>query len=427
MKLLKKNKSLEKYVTYDVCRFCFSKKIYSVINLGYIPLAGGFLKSKKFFNKEKFYPLELYFCTNCYLLQTNTVINKDTLFRDYFYFSSKIKTLTNHFYEFSNELKNLFPDTKKRFVVEIGCNDGALIRSMEEKGFKALGIDPASNVVKPLIKKGVPIINDYFTEELAKKIVKKYKKADAIVSFNTLAHIENMHDVILGVKNLLKKNGILIFGVHYLGSLLKKNQYDMIYHEHQYYYSLLTLTKFLSLYNMEVYDVKKTRIHGGSAIFFVQNKSGGRHKTSKKVKETIRKEKRGGFDKIETYTRFSKRINRSKTTLLTLLDSLKKRNKKLIGYGASGRATIMMNYCGIDGKILDYVVDDSPIKHNLLTPGNHLKIKSSDHIYKDRPDYILLFAWSFLKEIKKRHNFYFKQGGKFIVPLPTINIIGNDK
>lgn len=411
------------YRHYTICRFCNSHQLYPVINLGYVPLAGGFLKSKKLFNHELFYPLEISFCKNCYLLQSVNVINKDTLFKDYFYHSSVSKTLTTHFESVADEMRSSFNKMTDPFVVEIGCNDATIIKSLRQKNIRALGVDPATNVVIPLIKKGIPIINDYFSTEIANKIAKEHGKADMIFSSNTLAHIEDMLDVVKGIKILLKPDGFLMFEVHYLGNLLYDMQYDMIYHEHQYYYSLLTLQKLFSQYEMEIFNVLPIKIHAGSMRYYVQHKKGAR-KVSKNVLGLVKKEKKLKLDKIETFRSLAKKIAKTKIDLIKSLNLIKKENKLIAGYGASGRGTIIMNYCSLDSNYLGYVIDDSTAKQGAYTPGTHLEIVSSDILKsKKRPDYVLLFAWSFLEELKQRNKKYLENGGKFIIPLPKVKIL----
>lgn len=412
------------YKHYTQCRFCFSDSIEEVIDLGYVPLAGGFLKktNKQSLIKEFFYPLVLSFCQNCYLLQTSNVIDKDILFKNYFYNSSAIKTLVDHFENVVQELLRFFPKNAKPFIVEIGSNDGTLIKASLDKNVKTLGIDPATNIVRPLIKQKLPIINDYFTEKLASKIRKKCGQADVIFSSNTLAHIEDMHDVVRGIKILLKKNGMLIFETHYLGKLIQELQYDMIYHEHQYYYSLLALKKFFKMHHMEIIDVKPIQIHAGSMRYYVQNINGGR-KISIAVKRLEVQEKKRKLNKKEIFISYQKKVEKTKKQLLSFLTSIRKKDHEIIGYGASGRGSIIMNYCGLDEKYLSYIVDDAPAKQKLYTPGTHLKVYPSQKIYKNQVSYILLFAWSFSKEIFSKHQLYIESGGKFIIPLPKVRVL----
>lgn len=420
--------NIGEYRHYTHCRFCLKGKIQPVINLGLMPLAGGFFKkgtTRKELEKEKFYPLSLNFCKDCYLLQVNISINPDILFKNYFYFSSSIKTLVNHFRSVAAQLAKEIKNPKKSFIVEIGCNDGAFLDALKQKGFKRLGIDPATNIVMPLIKKGFPIINDYFSQKVAKKILKINDQADAVYSFHSMAHIEDMHDVIKGIKILLKDDGFLAFEVHYLGNLIDEFQYDMLYHEHQYYYSLTTLINFFARYDMDIYDAKLVPIRAGSIMFFVQNKNSGKRKTSPAVNKLLIQEKRQALDKIVTYKKFSKYIQKTKKDLLGLLTRLKAERKTIAGYGASGRGTVIMNYCGLDSRYLEYVIDDAPAKHGAYSPGTHLKITPSSALLgRMRPDYVVLFAWPFIDEIKRKNIEYLKNGGKFIIPLPKVRIVG---
>lgn len=417
MKRENKYKKIGEYKYFNTCRFCGSKNVQMVIDLGLMPLAGGFIKNFKQKNQEKFYPLQLNFCHDCFLLQVNSSVTPDILFKDYFYFSSSIKTLADHFKKIAYELKSkIYPE--KGFVVEIGCNDGSFINALLDNGFKALGIDPARNVVRGAIKNKVPIINSYFTEKKAKDIVRKYGRANAIFGFHSMAHIENMHDVIRGVKHLLKKGGFLAMEVHYLKNLIEETQFDMIYHEHQFYYSYLSLTNFFKQYRMEIFDIRQYEVRAGSIMFYVQNTKGGR-KISDSVKKLIVEELDLGLNKIKTYIKFSKKITLRKRQLLNLLSKLKNKNKKIVGYGASGRGTIIANYCGLQN-YLEYVVDDAKSKHGAFLPGTHHEIFPSSKIIKDKADYAVLFAWPFLKEVRSK-NQDFK--GKFIVPLPKVKII----
>lgn len=418
MKLTPTTKTVGEHKHFDTCRFCGSSNIKIVIDLGLMPLAGGFIKNIRQKNEEKVYPLELTFCRDCFLLQTNSSINPDTLFKNYFYFSSSMKTLVEHFDNIASDLPKMLSNPKDKFVFEIGANDGAFIMALQKNGYKALGIDPAVNVVKSAIKKSIPILNDYFTQKLTQKIVKKYGRADAIFGFHSLAHIENMHDTTKGIKHLLKKDGFLAMEVHYLGSLLKGVQYDMIYHEHQFYYSLLSLKNFFQQYDMEIFEVKHFNIRGGSIMYFVQNKNGGRRVT-KSVRDLIKQEKMNKLDKVDTYIRFSKKIARRKKQLILLLSKLKKDKNKMIGYGASGRGTIIANYSGLTN-YLDYIVDDAKEKHGSLLPGTHHKIFPSEKMVRENVDFAVLFAWPFLKEVKARNKNF---RGKFIIPLPNVKIV----
>ncbi|HEX8965061.1 MAG TPA: class I SAM-dependent methyltransferase [Patescibacteria group bacterium] len=414
-------KQIGPYVHYEHCRSCNSSNLVSFLNLGYVPLAGGFLTSQSQFKNEFYYPLEVCFCKNCFLVQTNNVVNKDILFKNYFYHTSAIKTLVDHFNNTAETIQMLLHNVQKPLVVEIGCNDGMLLKALHEKTITAVGVDPASNIVLPLIKKKFSIINDYFTETVANKIKKEFGKADIIFSSNTLAHIENIHAVFEGIKNLLKPEGILIFEVHYLDSILQGLQYDMIYHEHQYYYSVLALKNLLQQHNLEIFHVEPISIHAGSMRYFVKLKN-SKKKITKAVKDIIKQERKMRYNKVQTYLTYGKKVLKTKKDLLAIIKKIKQKNKKIAGYGASGRSSVIMNYCDLDNSVLEAVIDDSQAKQGTYTPGMHVKIVDNSFIYKNI-DYILLFAWSFKNEIMPKLKKFRKEGGKVIIPLPKPKIV----
>lgn len=411
---------------YDLCRFCLQKKLKDFIDFGYVPLAGGFLKQSRQFHSEKHYPFSVCMCTNCGLVQGRYVVDKSTLFEDYFYRSSAIGTLASHFADYAVELAKQVAIPEKMFVVEIGSNDGVFLKPLKQQGFKVLGVDPAENIVRGLKQRETPTLCAYFGEKSARKIVESKGQADIIVTSNSFAHIDDMHDVMRGVVTLLKQDGMLCIENHYLGTLLKEFQFDMMYHEHMSYYSLMALQTMFAGCGMEIFDVKPIPIHAGSMRYYVQFVAGGRHKT-KALTNLLRKERSLKITTLATVKTFSNKVSKAKADLMHFLNSERKKGKRIAGYGASGRATMMMSYCGIDASHLDYVVDDAPAKQGSFMPGNHIPIRASKVLdtKEERPDYCLLFAWSFADEIVKKQTTYLKNGGKFILPLPKLRLMTN--
>lgn len=407
------------------CRFCGSVNLVKVLDFGTVPLAGRFLKKSEF-EQEKFYPLELNFCEDCCLIQVSNVVPGKILFKNYFYFSSAIKTLVDHLSDFAKETNERFLKGRQNpSIFEIGCNDGIMLKPFAQLGVKAVGIDPATNVVNSIKCADITVINDFFSEKTAVNIKNKFGQFDAITSSYSFAHIDNMVSVIKGVKQLLKDDGVFIFEVYYLGTLIDEMQYDMIYHEHMSYYSLKALTNFLGIYGMEIFDIKFTPgVRSGAVRFYARNKGKRKDLISDSVNKMRRDEQKKGYDKVETFLSYADKVASTREQLIKILDSLKKQNKTIIGYGASGRGTTIMNFCGIDSEYLDYVVDDAPAKHGFYTPGTHVEIKPWEAVSKSQsPEYALLFAWSFINEVKKRRSEYLAAGGKFIVPLPEVQII----
>lgn len=419
------NDQIGTYIQHTACRCCGSSDLATVMDFGNMPLAGGFLKSEQF-TQEKLYPLHVVFCRACTLVQVPEAIPPETLFKDYFYFSSAIKTLVDHCTIWAGEMYNRFlKDRPNPSVFEIGCNDGVMLKPFAVLGVKAVGVDPATNVVKSVKQEGFTIINDFFNEEVAKRVRAEYGQFDMITSSYSFAHIDDMMSVGKGVAQLLKDEGVFVFEVYYLGTLIEEMQYDMIYHEHCNYYSLKSLQNFLGSHGMEIFDTTFTPGVRSGAVRFFARKIGGRSEPiSESVKTMQRQEEEKGYYDENTFIEYGKKIESTKIELLATLKNLKTQGKTIIGYGASGRGTMIMNYCGIDGTLLDYVVDDAPAKHGFYTPGTHVIIQPWEYTHSGKfPDYALLFAWSFMNEVLKKRSEYTAKGGKFIVPLPTVSIV----
>ena len=415
------NKNINKNLK---CRFCSSSKITQIIDFGDVGLAGAFLLPDNFPLENK-YPQQLYFCEDCYLLQIINKVEAKLLFKDYFYFSSAISTLRKHFREYAEEITKEFLIPETSIVLEIGCNDGILLKPFIELGIKkVIGVDPSTNVISTIKDPDIITYNDFLSHDLAKRIVSNHGKVDVICANNVFAHINDMKDVTRAIKLLLKPAGVFIFEVHYIGSLIDEVQYDMIYHEHIYYYSLLTLKKFFSEFSLEIFNIKSIPIHGGSMRYYVRHM--GKLKDKKISLKLINLEKNEyekGYDKKSTFLNYAKEVNSTRINLMSLLKHLKAKNKTVIGYGASGRANTLIQYCGIDENLLDYIIDDAPMKQGYYTPGSHIKICSRDILKREKPDYILIFAWSFFNEIIEKNMKYLQEGVKFIIPLPKVKII----
>ena len=423
---MKLNKQIGNYYKRDSCRFCYGKNLVEIMNFGNVPLAGAFIEKTDIIH-EKYYPLTISFCQDCFLVQVDNVISVDVLFKEkYFFFSSAIGTLLSHFKTFADEIYERFlKDKQKPLVLEIGCNDGVLIKPLSYLGVETIGVDPATNVVKNINSKDITIYNDCFTEELAVQIKKKFGKVDSVLSCYSFAHIDDMIDVMKGIDQILNNDGVFIFELFYLGTLVDEMQYDNFYHEHMSYYSIKTLILFLKRFNMEIFDIKSfPNVRTGSTRFYVKYIQNKNIEISNTLKEMLSHEDKKGFNNLSTLMMYANRVKNTKRQLISTLDNIKSEGKKIIGYGASGRGTTIMNYCGIDKRYLDYVVDDAPEKHGYYTPGTHLEIKSWESIDDESfPDYIVLFAWAFTDEVIKKRQDYIRNGGKFIIPLPKVRII----
>jgi SAM-dependent methyltransferase len=407
------------------CSFCSSKNMELVMDFGEVALAGAFIKNKEF-NNEKKYPMRVCFCKDCFAVQVVDIIEPDILFKDYFYFSSSIKTLSDHFVNYAKEVTDRFLNPKKATVLEFGCNDGVLLRPLADQGIKkVIGVDPAKNIISSISDERITIVNDYFTEKVSKEVVAKYGSVDLIMANNVFAHISDIKGTTNAIKNALSDEGVFVFEVHYLGKIIQEMQYDMIYHEHLYYYSLLSAIEHFKNNDLTIFDIKLVPIHAGSIRFYVAKKNSKRAKLiSENVKLLEEEEKLKAYNKFESLKLFSKKIKNTKKELIDLLRKIKKEGKTVAGYGASGRANTIIQFCGITNDLVSYMIDDAPAKIGCYTPGSHLEILPSSVLNGDKaPDYILVFAWSFFEEIVKRNKKFIESGGKMIVPLPKVKVI----
>lgn len=406
-----------------ICAFCNSTHLSPVIDFGDVALAGAFLKPDAFLREKKF-PLRVYFCCDCYAVQVVDKIPPDELFQNYFYFSSSIGTLVEHFRSYAEEVTKRFLKPRTAKVLEFGCNDGVLLRPLADQGIRTvIGVDPAKNIVATINDERVNVINNFFTENVAKNIVKDHGKLDMIIANNVYAHIPDIQGTTRAIEIALSEDGVFIFEVHYLDKVVSEMQYDMIYHEHLYYYSLLSVQKHFERYNMVVFDVKPVPIHAGSMRFYVCKKGGKYAYPSEAINNLLAEERAKGYDKFKTFQRFADCVMQTRINLMGLIRNLKSSGKTIAGYGASGRANTMIQYCGITHEHIDYMIDDASAKLGYYTPGSHFLIRPSSVLFEENaPDYILVFAWSFFDEICNRNSKYFENGGRMILPLPEVSI-----
>jgi methylation protein EvaC len=407
-----------------VCSFCNGKRLRLVMDFGKVGLAGAFLKPEQF-AAERTFPLRLHFCEDCCAVQVTDKVPADVMFKDYFYFSSSIGTLRDHFNKYAAEVAERFLDPAHATVLEFGCNDGVLLRPLADQGIRTvIGVDPASNVVATIDDPRINVINDYFTEDVARKVVAEYGKVDLIMANNVYAHIPDIQDTTRAVAEALHEEGVFVFEVHYLGSVIDELQYDMIYHEHLYYYSLLSVMNHLARYDMMVFDIKLISIHAGSIRFYACKK-GSQHgrSVSPAVKALEAEERARGLDRHETFLHFSHTVAGHRDRLVKLLGELRSQGKRIAGYGASGRANTMIQYCGINHDHLDFMIDDAPAKAGFYTPKSHFEIFPGSILdFDSPPDYLLVFAWSFFDEIRMKNANYLVKGGRMILPLPKVSI-----
>ncbi len=399
------------------CRLCGNSNVTCFLNLSSMPRAGAYLKKEDLEKPEISYPLDIYFCQNCFSVQLLDIIPRETLFDDYRYLSSVASiSVLNHFDSYAAEIDDMLSE-KSKLVLEIACNDGILLKPIMDRGINCLGVDPASNIVNVAKEKGLNVINDFFGKKISEEILLKYGKAEIIVANAVFAHVDDMDDMTSGISNILSDSGTFIFEVHHLVDIIEDMQYDSFYHEHFSYHSILTLSKFLKKYEMEICDVKKFSIRGGMIRVYAK-KIINENKIKPSVTEFINKEKELGLDKIETFEKFAENVYAHKSEILNLLHKLKSEGKKIVAYGMSGRGNTLLNFWNVGTDIIDYGIDASPERYDRYVPGMHIPIKPPHHSLEN-VDYALLLAWIFKDDIMKKESMFTNSGGKFIIPMPN--------
>lgn len=421
-RLLQMKNSKSQVFKLDFCRMCKSKKLKKVIKLSPTPPANAFLNKNELKEKEPFFPLQVNFCQSCGQLQLTHVVSPELLFRDYVYVSSTSPVFIAHFEEYAKDIIKRFKLNKRSFVVDIGSNDGILLKPVKKSAVKVLGVDPAVDIAKKATKDGIETLPYFLSTKLAEKIVKKYGHTDVICANNAFAHIHDLDEIVNSVKILTHKDGVFVIEFPYLVDFLEKNLFDTIYHEHLSYLSIRALIALFKRHNMEIFDVKKVNSHGGSLRVYVK-KSKGKYPVEKTVSEYVSYEKKLGLNKEGTYLKFAKKIEKNKKELTQVLKKLKSKNQTIVGYGAPAKGNTLLNYFKIGSKILDYIVDDSEYKQGLYTPGTHIPVVPFGKIAQTKPDYVLILAWNFAQPLMNKLADFKKRGGHFIIPVPEVTIV----
>ncbi len=404
------------------CRGCGGNNLEKFLSLGSCPSSNSFLRKEQLASEETNYPLETSFCTNCSLVQLGVVVPREVMFSDYVYVSSTSRTLSNHLAGLARDIVGRLNLSHSDLAIDIGSNDGALLKGYSICGVDILGIEP-STVSAVAQEQGIETINEFFSVELASEIVSNKGRAKAITATNVFAHIDDWADLLHGIDILLDDSGVFVIEVPYLGDLLEGKLFDTIYHEHLSYLSLTPIVQLFSKYDMKVVDVQRMSFGPSGPIIRVYiHKVKSDIEPSGSVEDMLTFEKEAKLDELETYLEFASRIESVKAKLLGILSNLKSEGKKVVGYGAPAKGNTILNYCQIGPDLLDYLAEKNHLKIGLYSPGMHIPVVSEDQLLSDMPDYALLLAWNLLDEFLE-HSEYICNGGKFIVPLPEPRII----
>ena len=395
-----------------------TKKIF--LNLGKQPITNNFLKSldKQTIKKEFFYNLKVSFNTSNNLVSLSNFVNPKKMFNDkYAHRASMSKTMLSSFKNLANKLKKIY---KPKKILEIGSNDGVFIRNFSKK--KILAVEPCENLARLTNRMGYKTFSNFWNLDLAKKILKKHGKVDLIFSANTISHIPNLDEVFKSINLVLAKNGVFVFEDPYILSVIKNQSYDQFYDEHAHVFSLLSISTIINQYNLKVFNIEKLDTHGGSIRYYISYKDSD-FKANSSVTNLNKIELNNKLNKYSTYKNFGKKIQKSKYHLIKLLKNIKKKKKSVVSYGATYKSATVFNYCKINNKLIDYVIDTTKNKQNKYTPGSHLKIYSPEKQPLKKVDYYFLGAWNFKKEILTKEKKFLKKGGKFISHVPKVKIL----
>ena len=393
------------------------------VDLGMSPLCESYLTSEQLNQMEPFYPLHVYVCEKCFLAQLEEYVKPEDIFTEYAYFSSYSDTWLEHVRNYTDLMVERFKLGKQRQVVEIASNDGYLLQYFVQKGIPALGVEPAKNVAKVAIQKGIPTITEFFGVSLAKRMAEDGTKADLLLGNNVLAQVPDLNDFVKGMKILLKPAGIVTLEFPHLMKLIEENQFDTIYHEHFSYFSFISVESILAFHGLKIFDVEELPTHGGSLRIYACHDDDNQKASGERVVELRNRELTKGFKKLNYYSLFGEQVKKTKLKLLKFLIQAKEGGKSIVGYGAPGKGNTLLNYCGIRTDFLDYTVDRNPYKHGKFTPGTHIPIFPPDRIRETRPDYLFILPWNFKDEIMRQMSFIREWGGQFIVPIPEVTIM----
>ncbi len=381
----------------DDCRVCNSRNLILIHSFGLSPLANNLVENKK--SKTTTYPLELNYCKECNNIQLNVVVDPTVLFDKYLYTSSTSQSFVRHFEELAFNLIKEFNLDKESVVVDIGSNDGIFLKPLMERNIKSIGVEPATNLAEVANKKNLQTINSYFDQDVVKSIIHKYGNVDVVTAFNVFAHSDKLKEIANDAFHLLKEDGVFIIEVQSLAEMLEKNLFDNVYHEHVNYWSLSNLVNFFGKLNVYVNNFQKVETHGGSLRLFISKDK----KINKSVLEYIKYEEELGLNKLETYYEFSNKIVEKKNHAMENLISLKESGNKIIFYGAPAKATTLLNYYGINSELVEFTIEDNPLKVEKYIPNTNIEIIDKERAIKLNPDIVIVLAWNFFEVIKNQN------------------------
>ena len=404
----------------NLCRFCGAGLQRTFVDLGMSPLCETYPSAAEFNSGETYYPLHVYVCERCWLVQLQEYESAEKIFTDYAYFSSFSDSWLKHCQKYCNAMKARFDLGKQSFVVEVASNDGYLLQYFVRQEIPVLGIEPAANVARVAVEKGVPSLVRFFGAEFARELVGQGRTADLVLGNNVLAQVPDLNDFVEGLKILLKPEGVITLEFPHLLRLIELNEFDTIYHEHFSYFSLINTLNLMEAHGLRVFDVEELKSHGGSLRVYACRVESQTHAPQPNVQKVLADERAAKLDRVEGYEGFAKQCQETKLALVEFLLGAKRAGKSVAGYGAPGKSATLLHYCGVGKDLIEYTVDRSPYKQGRFLPGNHIPIHHPDRIRQTRPDYVVILPWNLKDEIMGQLQFIREWGGRFVVPIPNL-------
>jgi len=405
------------------CRFCEAPLEHTVVDLGMSPLCESYVSADRLNQMEPFYPLHVYVCRSCLLVQLEEYVSAADIFTEYAYFSSYSSSWVEHARRYCEMAIRRLSLGPRSLVVELASNDGYLLQHFLSGGVPVLGIEPARNVAAAALSRGVPTLTEFFGVDIARKLADEGRHADLLVANNVLAQVPDLNDFVAGMSVLLGHEGVATVEFPHLARLLSENQFDTIYHEHFSYFSLLSAQRVFAAHGLVVFDVEELPTHGGSLRIWLRHEADATKPEQPAVTEVLDRERADGLDRIDPYLSFGPRVERVKRKLLTFLIQAKDEGRQVVGYGAPGKGNTLLNYCGIRRDLLDYTVDRNPYKQGRFLPGTHIPIHEPELIDETRPDYVLILPWNLRDEIVDQLAHVRSWGGRFVVPIPEVQVL----
>lgn len=406
------------------CRFCKTELEHVFIDLINSPASNSFLTKEQLNEPETFYPLKVYTCHNCFLVQVDEYKKSDAIFNsDYVYFSSYSTSWLKHAKTYTEKMTERFGLNDTSRVIEIASNDGYLLQYFHEKNIPVLGIEPTANTADIAMNKGIETVVDFFGVRLAKELAAQKILADLLLGNNVLAHVPDIIDFVGGMKIALAPQGVITMEFPHLMQLVDNNQFDTIYHEHFSYLSFTTVQKIFGFQGLDLFDVEEIPTHGGSLRIYAKHKEDNSKQITGNVHALLRKEAEKGLNSLEYYNGFQSKALKVKMDLSEFLINCKREDKKVAAYGAAAKGNTLLNYCGIKNDMINYVVDANPHKQSKWLPASHIPVVNEDHLKNDQPDYIIILPWNLKEEITRQLSYISQWGGQFVIPIPHLQII----